>query len=348
MHTSMLIRALDAGEAAGRVSELSDILLDCVAGGASVSFMAGLTHTEALAFWTKVAAGVASGERTLIVAERAGRLLGTVQVVAAGVPNQPHRGDLSKMLVHRDGRRMGVGRALLEAAEASARERGLWLLVLDTATDSEGDRLYTAGGWNRVGEIPDFALWPDGRLCPTTYFYKDLRDRSFEKSATAVRVRPATETDLPEILAIINDAIANTTAVWDETPTTLAARAAWLKAKREGGWPVLVAEDETGEVAGFASFGEWRAWQGYRHTVENSLYVRADMRRKGIGHALMTPLLAEARSRGMRVMVAGIESANEGSRRLHARHGFREVGALREVGYKFGRWLDLVFMQKLL
>jgi GNAT superfamily N-acetyltransferase len=169
------IRRLDAAEAARRSPKLADILLDCVAGGASVSFMAAMTRAEAVAFWSKVAAGVGEGQRVLIVAEQDGRFLGTVQVVAAGMPNQPHRSDLAKMLVRRAARGQGVGARLLAAAEDASREAGWWLMVLDTVTDSEGDRLYTRGGWTRVGEIPNYALWPDGRLCPTSYFYKDLR-----------------------------------------------------------------------------------------------------------------------------------------------------------------------------
>ncbi|KAA2236042.1 GNAT family N-acetyltransferase [Salinarimonas soli] len=169
------IRALTAGEARARAGELADILLDCVAGGASVSFMAGLTRDEALAFWSRVADGVERGERILLAAEEAGRLVGTVQVVASGIPNQPHRSDLSKMLVHRDGRGRGLGAALLREAEARSRAAGWWLMVLDTVVGSEGDRLYTRGGWTPVGIIPNFALYPDGSLCGTRYFYKDLR-----------------------------------------------------------------------------------------------------------------------------------------------------------------------------
>jgi GNAT superfamily N-acetyltransferase len=169
------IRTLDAIEASARSGELADILLDCVAGGASVSFMADMNRAEALAFWGRVAEGVADGQRILLVAESAGRLLGTVQVMAAGTPNQPHRSDLAKMLVHRDGRNRGIGAALLRAAEAASLKAGWWLMVLDTVDDSAGHRLYTRGGWTRVGLIPDYALWPNGRLCATVYFYKDVR-----------------------------------------------------------------------------------------------------------------------------------------------------------------------------
>jgi GNAT superfamily N-acetyltransferase len=170
-----IIRRLDAEEARARAGELADILLDCVEGGASVSFMADLTRDEALAFWAKAATGVASAERILLAAEAGGRLVGTVQAVAAGVPNQPHRADIAKMLVMRAARGQGMGAALLGAAEQAASEAGWWLLVLDTVAESEGYRLYRRCGWQEVGLIPNFALWPDGRLCGTVYFYKDLR-----------------------------------------------------------------------------------------------------------------------------------------------------------------------------
>jgi GNAT superfamily N-acetyltransferase len=172
---SCAIRRLHPSEAKSRINELADILLDCVAGGASVSFMANMTRGEALSFWEKIACGVSDGSRILLVAEENGRFIGTVQVVASGIPNQPHRSDLSKMLVHRQGRSKGIGAALLIAAENHSRDAGWWLMVLDTVTDSDGERLYRRGGWTPVGAIPNYALWPDGSLCPTTYFYKDLR-----------------------------------------------------------------------------------------------------------------------------------------------------------------------------
>jgi GNAT superfamily N-acetyltransferase len=186
------IHQADPAEARSRVGELADILLDCVAGGASVSFMAGLTRAEAVRFWTRVAEGAAEGQRILLVAESAGRLIGTVQVVASGTPNQPHRADLAKMLVHRDGRNKGIGAALLAHAEQEARKAGWWLMVLDTVEASAGDRLYTRAGWRRAGLIPDYALWPDGRLCGTVYFYKDLRPQP------PLQIAPETP-DQPEV-----------------------------------------------------------------------------------------------------------------------------------------------------
>lgn len=157
-----------------QIKGLSEVLIDCVTGGASVGFMAPMTPAKAQAFWTKVAAGVARGERILLVAEAAdGSIVGTVQVVIDLPENQPHRGDVCKMLVHRRARCMGVGAALLAAAEAAALEAGKTVLVLDTASDS-AERLYTRQGWQLCGQIPKYALMPDGAYCATTVFYKLL------------------------------------------------------------------------------------------------------------------------------------------------------------------------------
>lgn len=168
-----MIRTLDVNAARAAAPALAGILLDCVAGGASVSFMADLTRAEAEAFWHGVADGVAAGERSLIVAEdEEGRIVGTVQLILKLPPNQPHRGEIAKMLVARSARRRGIGAALMRAAEAEARAAGKSLLTLDTVSGSEGERLYRSLGWQVAGEIPDFAMWPDGRLCPTTYLYR--------------------------------------------------------------------------------------------------------------------------------------------------------------------------------
>jgi GNAT superfamily N-acetyltransferase len=152
---------------------LADVLIDCVDGGASVSFMHPLGRPKALAFWRRVAEGTAQGERALLVAEDAGGIVGTVQLVLDQPENQPHRADLSKMLVHRRARRQGVGDALMQAAEQVGRDCGKSLLVLDTAS-AEAERLYARNGWQRAGVVPGFALLPQGGLCATTFFYKDL------------------------------------------------------------------------------------------------------------------------------------------------------------------------------
>jgi len=153
---------------------LADFLIDCVEGGASVGFMLPLAREHALEFWRRVARGVDAGERALLVAEDASGLCGTVQLILAQPDNQPHRADLAKMLVHRRTRRHGLGAALMRAAEETARDCGKTLLVLDAVTNGEAARLYERLGWVRVGDIPDFALWPQGGLCSTTVYYRKI------------------------------------------------------------------------------------------------------------------------------------------------------------------------------
>jgi GNAT superfamily N-acetyltransferase len=157
-----------------QIDELASVLIDCVEGGASVSFMHPLTRDRAVAFWRHVAQGVAAGERALLVAEDGQGVCGTVQLVLHQPENQPHRADLAKMLVHRRTRRQGLGAALMRAAETTARECGKTLLVLDTVTGGEAERLYQRLGWERVGVIPGYALMPQGELCDTTVFYRNL------------------------------------------------------------------------------------------------------------------------------------------------------------------------------
>jgi phosphinothricin acetyltransferase len=161
----------------------------------------------------------------------------------------------------------------------------------------------------------------------------------------SIDVRPAHESDLPFVLEILNDAIENTTAVWYDDLRTLDEQAAWFHSKRAGGWPVLVADDG-GVVAGWGSYGPFRAWPGYRHTVEHSVYVHRDRRGRGIGALILAGLLAEARTAGMHVMVGAIDAANAASIRFHERLGFVETGRMPQVGTKFGRWLDLVLVQR--
>lgn len=176
------IRATRPDEAQALVPRLAEILVDCVENGASVSFMAPLTQSRAEAFWRGVMAGVERGDRVLLVAETQDGIVGTVQVVFAQQENQPHRADVAKMLVRTSARRRGIGAALMRAAEESAGAAGKTLLVLDTVTGDGGERLYQQVGWTRVGVIPDYALWPDGRLCDTTVYYKRVprSDRSPE------------------------------------------------------------------------------------------------------------------------------------------------------------------------
>jgi GNAT superfamily N-acetyltransferase len=169
-------RIRTGGPEPGLATALAEVLIDCVAGGASVSFMWPLPHEQALAFWRDVIDSAQRSERIVLVAEdiASGAVVGTVQVVFAVAANQPHRADVAKMLVHRRARRRGVGAALLQAAESAARQAGRTLLVLDTVTDGDAERLYARLGWQRLGIIPGYALWPRGGLCDTTYFYKAM------------------------------------------------------------------------------------------------------------------------------------------------------------------------------
>jgi GNAT superfamily N-acetyltransferase len=174
---ALTIRRLGANQAAACIEALADVLIDCVEGGASVSFMLPLSRDKALGFWRDVADGVARGERVLLVAidgNGDGDIVGTVQMIVAQPDNQPHRADVAKMLVHRKARRRGVAQRLIAAIDGVAREEGKSVLVLDTVTGGDAERLYARAGWQRVGEVPKFALMPDGALCGTTFFYKHL------------------------------------------------------------------------------------------------------------------------------------------------------------------------------
>jgi phosphinothricin acetyltransferase len=160
-----------------------------------------------------------------------------------------------------------------------------------------------------------------------------------------ITVRDATPDDMEAVCAIYNDAVENTTAIWNEVLVDVANRVDWLAARRKGGFPVLVAVDDAGGVLGYASFGDWRAFDGYRHTVEHSVYIRSDQRGRGIAGLLMNALVERARALNKHIMVGAIEAGNASSIRLHEKLGFEQVGLMKEVGMKFGKWLDLVFMQ---
>lgn len=337
------IEVLDAADAARHVPGLAAVLADCVANGASVSFMKPFGQAEAEAFFRRVAGQVAAGDTVLVAAFFGDRILGTAQLGLDMPPNQPHRAEVRKMLVHSDGRRQGIAAAMLGRLEDEARARGRTLLVLDTASDV-ARRVYERAGWSRCGHIADFALWPDGGLCDTTFYMKDLTPTA-PKPAPDVTVRDAREDDLPAILAITNEAIATTTALWTDAPVTLANRRDWWQERLAAGNPVLVAE-EAGTVAGFGSYLQFRAWDGYRNAVEHSIYVRAGRRRSGVGSALVEALILRARAAGKQVIIGGIEGQNHASLTLHRRAGFIEVGRMPGVGEKFGRRLDLVFVQK--
>jgi L-amino acid N-acyltransferase YncA len=162
-----------------------------------------------------------------------------------------------------------------------------------------------------------------------------------------IHIKDAAVADLPDLLGIYNQVIVTSTAIYADQPATLEDRLEWWKIRVRQGYPVLVAQDETG-VIGFASFGDFRAWPGYRFTVEHTVHVRADRRGHGVGGALMAPLFDRAAALGKHVMIAGVDADNHPSLRFHERHGFTRVGHFRQVGFKFDRWLDLVFLQRFL
>ena len=172
MGEPIAIERLDLEAARRHRGALADVLLDCVEGGASVSYMAPLARETALAAFEAIEPEVESGRRVLLAAFAGGTLVGTVQLAAAVPPNQPHRADIAKLLVRRSARGRGVGRLLMERVEVEAKAAGKTLLVLDTVTGDAGERLYQRLGWNRVGVIPNYALYPDGRPCSTTVFWK--------------------------------------------------------------------------------------------------------------------------------------------------------------------------------
>jgi L-amino acid N-acyltransferase YncA len=160
-------------------------------------------------------------------------------------------------------------------------------------------------------------------------------------------IRDANDDDVPGILAIYNDVIATSTAVYREDPATLDDRQQWFAGRRTQGYPILVAADDSG-IVGFATYGDFRPWPGYRFSVEHTVHVRADQRGRGVGTALMRVLVERAVDQGKHVMIGGVDADNEASLRFHERLGFERVAHLRQVGFKFGRWLDLVFLQRIL
>ena len=174
MSAAAEIVVLDAPIADVALDQLAAVLVDCVAGGASVSFMSPFSHAQALAFFRKVAGSVAAGDTVLLVASLDDRIVGTVQLGLDTPPNQPHRADIKKLLVHRAARGHGVGAALMAQVEKEARRRGRWLLVLDTVPGENGHRLYLRAGWTQTGLVPDYAMFSDGRLCDTAIMWKRL------------------------------------------------------------------------------------------------------------------------------------------------------------------------------
>jgi phosphinothricin acetyltransferase len=350
------IRRLTGTEAEAALPALAAILVDAVASGASVNFLAGCDEAQAASFWRGQLPGIADGSRILLVAVVGEAIIGTVVITLAHQQNSPFRAEIGKMLVLSSMRGRGIGRQLLAAAEQIALDAGRTLLMLDTEAGSAGERLYRACGWTVLGTVPDFCLANDGSLVASVYFYKHLapakalapRREVVPSVLGRAAVRPARPGDLPAILAIYNEAVETTTAIWNWTKVDLANRRAWFDARTSQGYPVLVAEGGEGRALAYASFGDWRPFEGYLHTVEHSVYVAAEARGNGLGADLLTALIEEARRRGKHVMLGGIEAGNAASLALHRKLGFLETARMPEVGRKFDRWLDLVFMQKML
>jgi L-amino acid N-acyltransferase YncA len=350
------LHALDSEQ----IEELADVLIDCVEGGASVSFMLPLSRDRALAFWGRVARGVAAGERALLVAEDTHGICGTVQLVLDLPENQPHRADLAKMLVSHRARRQGLGAALMRAAESLARACGKTLLVLDAVTGGDAARLYQRLGWVRVGDIPGYALMPRGEICSTTFFYRNLETQQETENCSLqmmparqanggdIRIIACDESFSEPILSILNDAILNSTAIYDYKPRALDSMTTWFAAKRNGGYPVIGAVSDEGELLGFATYGAFRAWPAYKYSVEHSVYVSTPHRGKGIGKQLLKVIIDEATQRDYHVLIGGIDSQNAASIALHKSLGFQHAGTIQQVGFKFQRWLDLDFYELVL
>lgn len=187
-----------------------------------------------------------------------------------------------------------------------------------------------------------------GRIMVTFFFTNQVRNGYiYQEIINMITVRDATESDLPAILVIYNDVIAKTTAVYDYEPHSLEMRTKWYDSKMQAGFPVFVA-CENERIVGFSSYGPFRAWAAYKYSVENSVYVSADDRGKGIGKLLLAPLIKSATEKNMHTILAGIDASNKASIHLHELFGFKEVAYMKEVGYKFDKWLDLVFLQLIL
>jgi L-amino acid N-acyltransferase YncA len=250
------------------------------------------------------------------------------------------QGEVKSMHTLSRRRGAGLGQAMLAEIVARARAGGVKRLSLETGSWDyfhPARRLYRRFGFR---DCPPFGPYrPDPN---SLFFTLDLGD-----AAPAVATRAAAEADLPAILAIYNRIVETSTAIYRDDPTTLEERASWFAARRAAGFPVLVAE-RGGEILGFATYGDWRgAFPGYRHTVEHSVHVGEGARGLGVGAALMGHLLDLAREAGVHAMVGAVDADNAASLRFHDKLGFQRVAHFHEVGRKFGRWLDLVFVEKI-
>lgn len=283
------------------------------------------------------ASGLAAPEVDFFAAWEGETLLGVGALKRLG----DGRGEIKSMHTAAAQRGAGVGATMLSHIVGEARGQGLKRLSLETGSWEffyPARRMYRRHGFR---DCPPFAGYRPDRN--SAFLTLNLRDE-----ASVVETRAASEADLPAILAIYNQIVATSTAIYRDEPTTLAERSGWFEARRAAGFPVLVAERD-GRTLGFASYGDWRgAFPGYRHSVEHSVHIGEGARGSGAGAALMGHLIDLAREGGVHVMVGAVDADNDASLRFHDKLGFGRVAHFHEVGRKFGRWLDLVFVEKLL
>jgi GNAT superfamily N-acetyltransferase len=300
-----------------QLGELSDVLIDCVDGGASVSFLHPLSQERALAFWRRVAEGVAKGDRAILVAVDSQGICGTVQLQFDQPENQPHRADLAKMLVHRRARRQGVGAALLAAAESVACERGRTLLVLDAVTGGDAARLYERMGWRRVGDIPGYALMPNGEPCSTTVYYRQLAAATPARPGSAV-LSVIQQQDLADLRSLIETSIRATVAQTDDDARFLIddvvkSLDSWTQTGCAGlGIKGCVRE----EAVGFIIVKDF--WN------LSHLFVSPAFQRRGVGRALVSAALSECRAKSPKGKVQVNSSASASP--FYTAAGFVQTG----------------------
>lgn len=299
------------------IDGLADVLIDCVEGGASVSFMHPLTRDRAVAFWQGVAHGAATGKRALLIAEDAQGLCGCVQLIFDLPENQPHRADVSKMLVHRRARRRGLGAALMRAAEATARECGKTLLVLDAVTGGEAARLYERLGWVRVGDIPNYALYPRGGFCTTTVYYRDLASLATQGEGTFF-LRKVIEEDISTFFDQQCDSTANYMAAFTakEPSNRVAFLARWKRIRADA---TVIARTivTTSQVAGHVMSYE----EAGRREV--TYWLGKEYWGKGIATRALAEFLAEINR--SRPIYARAATDNAGSLRVLEKCGFTVI-----------------------
>jgi len=324
MSTDVAVRQIDAREIAALRDQLADVLLDCVEGGASVSFMLPMARATALLFWDEVAGGVARGERTVFVAEDGEGVVGTVQLTTGLPENQPHRADVAKLLVHRRARNSGIGRRLMLALEDAARAQGKTLLVLDTA-NAAAERLYARLGWQRVGSVPGYALLPNGEPCDTAFFYKPLQEQAMQITFETP--------DQPAVHALIRELDAHLYSLYPPENVyaldvaSLCAPDVLFAVVREPdgtaiGCGAIVIQPEYGEV--------------------KRMYLRPQARGRGLARRLLAALEAKAMEHGCRSFMLETGPTLDEALALYERMGYRRRGP-------FGDYPDhptSVFMQK--